>query len=113
MLVTVTNASATIAINSPVTGEDGVALPGGNHPSEATHRSNPLPYPFDLIGELAASGTKQLPMQPQDWRYSRSQMRGVPVEVQWSQMVQAGVVTLAVAAQANVRDSEEIYIAAV
>jgi len=109
MLVTVTN-TAGRAINAPAVGEDGVALPGGNHPSEATHRTDPLPYPFDLTGELAIAGTVQKPMHPRDWRYSRSQMRGMPVSEKWNQMVQAGVVTLTVAAQANRRDSEELYV---
>jgi len=116
MLVTVTNQLA-VPINDPAVGEDGVSLPGGNHPSEATHRNYPLPYPFDLVGVLTENGGARdavtLPMQPQDFRYSRSQMRGLPVEAKWSQIVQAGIVTMAVGAQANVRDPEELFIAAV
>lgn len=109
MLVTVTNTSGR-AINVPAVGEDGVALPGGNHPAEATHRTDPLPYPFDLIGTLAIAGTKQLPMHHRDWRYSRSQMaRGLPVSEKWNQIVQAGVVTLTYAAQANLRDEEDLF----
>lgn len=117
MLVTVTNQLA-VPINDPAVGEDGVSLPGGNHPSEATHRSNPLPYPFDLIGVLTENGgvrdAETLPMHPQDFRYSRSQMaRALPVEDEWAQMVQAGVVTFATAAQADLRDVEELFVAAV
>jgi hypothetical protein len=119
MLVTVTNTTGTSnppsrAINSPAVGEDGIALPGGNHPEEATHRTDPLPYPFNLIGELADTATRQLPMHPRDWRYQRSQMaRGLPVSEEWGQLVQAGTVTLTVGAQAGRRDSEELYMNAV
>ena len=113
MLVTVTN-TAGVAINVPVTGEDGVSLPGGEHPTEATHRSNPLPFPFSHIGTLAIAGTKQLPMHPSDWRYSRSQMaRGTKVQQQWNQLVQAGICTLTIAAEAVRRDSEELFMTAV
>jgi len=117
MLVTVENQLAVI-INTPALGEDGVALPGGNHPDEATHRTYPLPYPFDLAGALAINGASgdsiQLPMHPRDMRYSRSQMaRGLPVSEEWNQLVQAGVVTFAIAAQTNRRDVEELYTTAV
>ena len=108
MLVTVTNTSGH-SINYAAVGEDGVALPGGNHPEEATHRVYPLPYPFGHIGTLINGGTKQLAMHPRDWTYSRSQMRGMAVSERWNQLVNAGVVTLTVGAQANRRDQEELY----
>lgn len=115
MLVTVENQLAE-EINVPAVGEDGVALPGGNHPEEATHRVHPLPHPFGpFVGTLDANGgagdSVQLPVHPQDFRYSRSQMaRGVPVSEAWNQLVQGGVVTFAVAAQADVRDVEELFV---
>lgn len=118
MLVTVENQLA-VEINKPAVGEDGVSLPGGNHPEEATHREYPLPHPFGpFIGTLDANGgaydSIQLPLHPRDFRYSRSQMaRGLPVSEEWNQLVQAGVVTFAVAAQANRRDVEELYANAV
>jgi hypothetical protein len=34
----------------------------------------------------------------------------MPVSEKWNQVVQAGIVTLTVAAQANRRDSEELYV---
>lgn len=117
MLITVEN-QLSVEINKPAVGEDGVSLPGGNHPQEATHRTYPLPYPFDLVGTLDANGgandAVQLPMHPRDWRYSRSQMaRGLPVSEKWNQLVQAGVVTFTIAAQADRRDVEELYVTAV
>lgn len=112
MLVTVTNVSGH-SINYPAVGEDGTSLPGGNHPEEATHRNYPLPYPFGHIGTVLAAGTKQLPMHPRDWRYSRSQMmRGMPVSEDWQTLVQRKIVTLTIAAQANVREQEELFISA-
>jgi hypothetical protein len=117
MLVTVTNQLA-VPINDPAVGEDGVSVGGGNHPSETTHRTNPLPYPFDLVGVLTENGgardAVQLPMHPRDWRYSRSQMiRGLPISEKWNQMIQAGVVTFAIAAQPNRTDTEELFMTAV
>jgi len=113
MIVTVTNLLA-VPINAPAVGEDGVALPGGNHPSEATHRTHPLPYPADLVGELTASGGARddvdIAMHHRDWRYSRSQMaRGLPVSEKWNQIVQSGVVTMAYAAQTYLRDEEDLF----
>lgn len=118
MLVTVTNLTSR-EINKPAVGEDGVSLPGGNHPQDATHRTDPLPHPFGpFVGTLDASGgaydAVQKVMHPRDWRYSRSQMaRGLPVSEEWNQLVQAGTVSLTVAAQANRRDSEELFMNAV
>lgn len=117
MLVTVTNTSGR-AINVPAVGEDGVALGGGVRPGEATHRTDPLPFPFSHIGEVAIAGSQQLPMHPSDWRHGeggqRTQMaRGLPVRKQWQQLVQAGVVTLTVAAQADRNEQEELFLNAV
>jgi len=113
MIVTVTNQLAE-QINVPAVGEDGVALPGGNHPSEATHRVYPLPYPADMVGVLTENGGARdavdIAMHHRDWRYSRSQMaRGLPVSEEWQQLVQAGVVTLAYAAQTDLRDEEDLF----
>lgn len=123
MLVTVENQLAT-AINYPALGEDGVAVGGGNHPEETTHRVSGLPYPFGrYVGELEANGgadSIQLPMHEADFGQSTtvglgsSQMaRGLPVRDQWNQMVQAGTVTFAVAVQADAQDVQEIFLAAI
>ncbi len=123
MLVTVEN-QLDIAINDPALAEDGVAVGGGNHPEETTHRNNALPYPFGrYVGTLAANGgadSIQLPMHAADFGQNTtvgmgsSQMaRGLPVRAQWNQMVQAGIVTFAVASQSDEQDVEEVFLAAV
>jgi len=110
MLVTLTNSSGR-DLNVPAVGEDGLSLPGGNHPNEATHRTDPLPYPFGHIGIFgSADPPVVLPMHPRDWHYSRSQMQSMPVSEQWQQLIQAGTVTLATGAQADSQDQEELYI---
>lgn len=113
MLVTITNAT-TRTINKLAVGEDGLAAGGGNYPSEANHRIDALPYPFAHIGELAASGTKQLPMQPSDWRFQRANVpSGLGVSTAWNTLVQRGVITVAIAAQTTNRDVESAFITAV
>jgi hypothetical protein len=109
MIITITNVSGH-SINYPAVGEDGASLPGGNHPEEATHRYYPLPHPFSHVGTIVNGGTKVLGMHPRDWRYSRSEMkRGLPVSERWGQLVQAKIVTIGLGAQANRRDSEELF----
>lgn len=112
MLVTVTN-TAGRDINVAQVGEDGIAASGGEHPEEATHRSDPLPYPFSHIGTLASAAAKQLPMHPSDW--SR---KSVPSASQfpwnkWNVLVNAGIVTMATAAQTDSVDNEEAFLAVV
>ena len=104
MLVTVTNV-ATFPINAPITGGFGVSpdAVGGS-------KSYPLPFPFGHIGTLAASGTKQLPMHPGDWHHKPVPWLPQAPATEWNQLVQAGIVTLTVAAQTGVRDSEENFI---
>jgi len=105
MLVTVTNITAA-AINYPAVHEGGSGAVGGA-------KVNPLPYPFGHIGSLAASGTRQLPMQPSDWRYRPVYWVTHEPKDQWNDLVQRSIVTLTVAAQAGRRDSEELFITAV
>lgn len=110
MLVTVTNTSGrTINALDAITGGTGPAAvyaTGGN-------RTDPLPYPFGHIGPLANSATKQLPMQARDWRYKSVPWLPMEPSKEWQQLVQAGIVTLAVATEANERDQEDIFIDAV
>jgi hypothetical protein len=103
VLVTVTNVSAA-TINNLITGGSGVSSDavGGS-------KNNPLPYPFAHIGPLAASGTKQLPMHPGDWHYKPVPWLPLDPATEWNQLVQRTIVTLTVADQTGVRDSEEKY----
>ena len=104
MIITLTNNTAH-AINYPAVGEDGVALPGGNHPEEANHRYYPLPYPFDKIGTLAAGAHVHMPMHPRDWGYQRSQMKpAMTPSERLNQLVQNGTILFAVGAQTDRRD---------
>lgn len=114
MLVTVTNTSG-FDLNALDFGEDGIST-GGN-------RLKPLPYPFTapnlatLTGKLANAASKQLPVHPRDMRRSLSQSYGngdgQEPAVLMTQMVQKGQITVAIAAQADRRDVEELFIAAV
>lgn len=103
MLVTVTNVS-TATINNVIPGGSGVSSDavGGS-------KNKPLPYPFGHIGPLAASASKQLPMHPADWRHKAVPWLTFEPVTEWNQLVQAGTVTLTIADQATVRDSEEKF----
>jgi hypothetical protein len=112
MLVTVTNTSGA-TINDPQVAEDGVGLPGGVHPEEATHRNSPLPYPFAHIGSMANAAALQLPMHPADWNH-----KSVPSVAQtpgnmWNMLVAAGTVTMATAAQTDSASQEEVFLGVV
>lgn len=48
-------------------------------------------------------------MHPADWRYKPVPWLPMEPASEWNQLVQAGVVTLTVADQAGVRDSEEKF----
>lgn len=109
MLVTVTNTSGA-ALNTLAVAEDGVSTGGS--------RENPLPYPFGHIGELADTVGVELPMHAADLRQGAggaiAQMgRGLPSRDQWNQLVQAGAVTFAVAAQTDATDVEDDFLGTV
>ena len=65
------------------------------------------------MGTLAALGTKQLPMRVADWRYKAVPSLTFEPATEWNMMIQAGQVTLAVAAEAISRDGEDKFVAAV
>ena len=104
MLVTVTNVSG-VTLNALESGGSGVSpdAVGGNV-------KLPLPYPFGHIGALAAAGTKELPMHPADWSHKAVPSLPQAPSTLWNQMVQAKQVTLTVADQTGVMDSEEKYL---
>jgi len=77
----------------------------------------PLPYPFDLVGELAANGASgdsiQRAMHPSDFREQHVLWRGSEPAREWNKIIQAGTVTFAIAAETGFRDTEETFVAAV
>jgi len=108
MISTVTNTSGGV-INDAAVAEDGVSLPGGNHPQDATHRNNPLPFPHAHIGELANAATSVLGMRVSDYQNGHLASALQP-HVKWSMLVQAGTVTIAQAAEAALQDPFEDYV---
>lgn len=112
MLTTVTNTSGG-DINDLQTRTG--AIPGpASLLAVGGQRNNPLPYPFGHIGTLADTASEQLPMHPRDWRYEAMQCKdGFEPSLQWQQLVQAGTVTLAYAAETNRTDEEELFVNAV
>ena len=112
MLMTVTNVSSTFSLNDFDVYQGYAGGPTVNAVGGA--RKYPLPFPFSHV-VIAASGNKQLPVHPQDFRTGGS----VPLwatltpNQEWNQMIQAGLVTVAIAAETGRRDLEELFITAV
>jgi hypothetical protein len=118
MLVTVTNFTSNAGSPGPSRTINKLdTLTGGTGVSALSAvggaKTDPLPYPFAHIGELAAAATKQLPMHPADWRYKAVPWLPEEPSTEWNKLVQGGVVTLTVAAQTDRTDSEELFITAV
>lgn len=109
MLVTITNTSG-----AEMNALDSISHGSGPSALLATGgaRKNPLPYPFAHIGALAAAGTKQLPMKPRDFG-KRHVAETLDVGEEWNQLIQAGKVTFAIAAEATNTDAEEEFLGAV
>jgi hypothetical protein len=77
-------------------------------------RVDALPHPFGWIGELAAGVFKQFAMHPSDLYYKTCE-NGSSQNAwqQWQQMIQAGKVSMVVAAQTGVQALDEIFLHAV
>ena len=104
MLVTVQNVSgATIATLGVA--EDGVAVGGTVEQG--------LPYPFSHVRDLADTASIQLPMHTADWRHVSVPWVGEEPLKEWNRLTQAGVVTVAVAAQTDAVDNEDLFVNAV
>lgn len=115
MLVTVQN-QLSRAINAADTVSN--QLTGGPADLVATggNLTDPLPYPFNLAGELAALGgadSIQLGVHPADFRRQHVLWRALEPAGEWNQMIQAGTVTFAIAAETDRTDTEELFITAV
>lgn len=112
MLVTVTNLSdVTLNVldeisssSTDLTGPASLLATGGN-------RVRPLPYPFDKI-ELDESGgavdAMELPMNTGDWRYKMSVASPMEAVHEWNQLIQAGTVSMAFAAQTECVNPENL-----
>jgi len=108
MLCTVTNLSSTLTLNDFDTTSNGSVATTGVATLVATggQRKYPLPYPFnDII--LAPSGTKQLPMNQQDWRWKPIVGQGFEPVQEWAALISEGLVSMAFAAQTGVVDPED------
>lgn len=116
MIVTLTNSSGA-AINVPAVAEDGLSTGGGHlGVTYATHRINPLPFPFNewsanlaANGSLANTGTVVQGIRPESWR------RQLGVEAQspaskLNMMIQAGTITMAYGAETGIQHPEEVWI---
>lgn len=108
MLVTVTNNLA-VPINTPQT-KNLTAYGGGI--MEGGQLSYPLPHPFARNGAIAASGTLQRAVHPADFR-RRNSNDALEPSAEWNELVNGGIVTLAVAAESTNTDQEEVFVAAV
>lgn len=100
MLVTVTNTS-------------GGTLNALDSYADATGgaRKDPLPYPFGHIGSLANAASKQLPMHPKDLFHNPSagHLDTLLPSEQFNQLVKANKITFAVADQAGVTATDELF----
>ena len=76
-------------------------------------RTDPLPPPFDQVGELAANGDPgdsiQRAMHIGDFRKQHNIHTALGPDDLWNQVVQNGTVTFAVAAETGRVDVEEEY----
>jgi len=110
MIVTVTNTSGRIIndLDRITVGEGivGLVFEGGA-------RKDPLPYPFGHVGAVANGASVALPMHPRDFHFKESIASPMDSGTEWQQLVQAGTVTFAVAAETGVTDLEEVALAAI
>lgn len=119
MLVTCTNTTNTVGLPSRTINTLDTYTTLGEGPVKLTAtggaKKDALPFPFAHIGDLAAAATKQLPMQPRDWRHKDVGNSGSPHDAseEWMALIQRGVVSLAFAAETGRRDAEELYTTAV
>ena len=114
MLVTVTNLlaraiNAADTVDTTLSGTMGVAgliATGGA-------KTDPLPYPFDQVDSLAATGDPgddvERAMHVGDFRRVHVYWRALDPNDEWNQLVQAGTVSLAFAAESGRVDSEEEF----
>lgn len=92
MLVTLTNTTSPARAINKLDSIDGAT--GGS-------RKDVLPFPFAHIGELAAAGSKQLPMHPSDLWHKTSPNETQAAWQDWQSLIKAGTISATIADQAN------------
>lgn len=110
MLATVTNTSGVVlnALDQQIVGygaAQAIATGGAV--------KNPLPHPFNKNGSLAVGANKVLSVHPQDFRYVPTMGSNPEPRDAINQMIQAGLITVALAAETPRRDIEEVFANAV
>jgi len=117
MLVTVEN-----QLSVPIQTADAVDYRGvTNGPADlyavGGNVNNPLPFPFDRVGELDANGgandSVQRAMHPDDFHNRHNLWRGMEPGTEWNQIIQEGKVTFAIASESGRTHTEELFITAV
>jgi hypothetical protein len=112
MLVTIQNLTAAAiqvldAIDNRYTGGPADLYATGGNVVE------PLPFPFEQVGELAAFGavgdSVQRAMHPSDFRRQHNLHKPLEPREEWNQVIQAGTVSFAIAAEVGRRDTEELF----
>lgn len=88
---------------------------GGNGVSPDAVGGNvldPLPYPFNANGPLAASAYRELGVHARDFSVRPQAQQPMMPADEWNQMVQAGLVSLSFTADARSFDPEDLLGAA-
>ena len=108
MLITITNLTSR-TINKLETIDTASYLPGNPAGLVASggNRTDPLPYPFNEVGELAAGASIQRAAHVSDMR-KKNNIHGAlsPAEM-LQQMVNAGIISLVAASETGRTDVEE------
>ena len=115
MIVTVTNLTSRIlnrlavGYNFPIAGST-----AGVYSVSDGAKDDALPYPFTSNGTIGiyggGSNTKALPVHPRDWHYKCSPALPTTSGEDWNALVQRGVLTVAIGAEATNRDVEERFV---
>lgn len=108
MIATITNTSAVNTLNALDTLTIGPFGPAQINAVGGVRRF-PLPHPFHLNGSIAPSGTKLLSIHPQDFRYVPTMGSNPEPRDSINLLLQAGTITISLAAETPRRDEEEIF----
>jgi hypothetical protein len=111
MLATITNLSALKTLNA--LDQQIVGVGAAQTIATGGAYKYPLPHPFNRNGSIAPSGTKVLSIHPQDFRYMPTMGSNPEPRDALNLMIQAGDISVALAAEAPIRDLEERFANAV